>query len=318
MSVRMYLAVAVMFGLLGFSSSARSQPIITFDFPGAGATRPTGINDSGVVVGNILTGGVTQGFIRFADGTFSAPLVHPDDNQNFTRALGISNSGTVVGDFLHFDPSPPVSTFHGYKLTGGTFTQYDHGGPFSTVLTGINDSGHLAGVFGSSVQANQGFLDTGGGPVDFAPAGATSTFVNGLNNLDHAVGQFEDAGGTHGFFRHSSGLIDILNVPGALQTFALGINDAGVIVGSFQDAGMAFHGFFLENGNYTPFDVNLPGSFGTVIRDINNAGQITGFYSNAQGTHGFIAAVPEPGAFALLGGLGALLLVGLRRKAIRR
>ena len=64
--------------------------------------------------------GVTRGFVRFSNGSFSAPIVDPNDTVGFTEGRGINNSGTVVGDYAASDGND-----HGFFLSGGTFTEYD-------------------------------------------------------------------------------------------------------------------------------------------------------------------------------------------------
>jgi hypothetical protein len=154
----------------------------------AGTTVGVGLNDSDVATGYFIDGnGATRGFVRFADGSFNAPLIAPNDNSGYTRGLGINNTGTVVGDFLQTGNN--TSQFHGYILKNGNYTQYDIGGPVSTSLFGINNNGHLAGTFGSSVQPNQGFLDKNGVVETFTVNPALPLFALGLNDLDQVVGQ---------------------------------------------------------------------------------------------------------------------------------
>ena len=63
---------------------------------------------------------MTRGFVRFSDGSFSAPIVDPNDTVGFTEGRGINNSRTVCGDYATSD-----GNIHGFFLSGGTFTEYD-------------------------------------------------------------------------------------------------------------------------------------------------------------------------------------------------
>ena len=169
--------------------AAQADTVTQFDFPSGSNTRALGINDSGNVVGvfNPSSGGV-RGYERSANGTFSAAIADPSDNQNFTRATGINNSGTIVGDYL---TQTNVTEYHGYILKNGTFTTFDVGGPFSTDIFAINNNGDFAGFYGSSAQQNEGFLDVGGTLTTFnGPTGNTATYVNGMNNSDVVVGNY--------------------------------------------------------------------------------------------------------------------------------
>src|ERR1041385_5861423 len=135
------LAVLFMFPLMGTfaqqaANSGSIEVITTFDDPGTGnSTLPQKINERGDVVGEFLdSNGVTRGFIRFSDGSFSAPIVDPNDTVGFTEGRGINNSRTVAGDYVISD-----GTLHSFFLSGGTFTEYDVPNTFQTNLLSIND-----------------------------------------------------------------------------------------------------------------------------------------------------------------------------------
>src|SRR4030095_1576062 len=79
------LAVLFVFPLMGAfaqqaAPSGSIQVITTFDYPGTGNnTLPQKINERGDVVGEFIdSSGVTRGFVRFSDGSFSAPIVDPN------------------------------------------------------------------------------------------------------------------------------------------------------------------------------------------------------------------------------------------------
>src|ERR1041385_3118572 len=95
------LAVLFVFPLMGmFAQQAPNtfsiQVITTFDYPGTGnLTLPQKINERGDVVGEFIdSSAVTRGFIRFSDGSFSDPIVDPNDTVGFTEGRGINNAGT--------------------------------------------------------------------------------------------------------------------------------------------------------------------------------------------------------------------------------
>src|SRR5499425_3928279 len=100
------LAVLFVFPLMGAfaqqaANSGSIEVITTFDYPGAGnLTLPQKINERGDIVGEFIDSNlVVRGFIRFSDGSFSGPIVDPNDNVGFTEGRGINNPGTVVGDY---------------------------------------------------------------------------------------------------------------------------------------------------------------------------------------------------------------------------
>ena len=143
------LAVLFVFPLMGTfaqqaSSSGSIEVITSFDYPGTGnLTLPQKINERGDVVGEFIdSSGVTRGFVRFSDGSFSAPIVDPNDTVGFTEGRGINNSGTVAGDYVISD-----GTIHSFFLSGGTFTEYDVPGAVQTNLLSINDAASFTGTF---------------------------------------------------------------------------------------------------------------------------------------------------------------------------
>src|SRR6266481_9713320 len=169
------LAVLFVFPLMGTfaqqaANSGSIEVITTFDYPGTGnSTLPQKINERGDIVGIYLDSlGVSRGFVRFSNGSFSAPIVDPNDTVGFTEARGINNPGTVVGDY-----ASPDGNNHGFFLSGGTFTEYDIPGALSTVVLGINDPGDFAGGFTDDNVIFQGFVSVGGTITSFRVPGAT-------------------------------------------------------------------------------------------------------------------------------------------------
>src|SRR5262245_14172814 len=121
------MAVLFVFPLMGTlaqqaASSGSIEVITTFDYPGTGnQTLPQKINERGDVVGIFIdSGGVTRAFVRFSDGSFSDPIVDPNDTVGFTEGRGINNSRTICGDYVGGD-----NELHSFFLSGGIFTEYD-------------------------------------------------------------------------------------------------------------------------------------------------------------------------------------------------
>src|SRR5678816_648597 len=193
------LAVLFVFPLMGtFAQQAPNsgsiEVITTFDYPGTGnQTLPQKINERGDVVGEYIdSSGVARGFVRFSDGSFSDPIVDPNDTVGFTEGRGINNSRTVAGDYLISD-----GTLHSFFLSGGTFTEYDVPGAVQTNLLSINDAGDFTGVFdpdGSGIF--QAFVGRGGAITSFSVPGAILTAAFELNNSKQlVVGYYIDSSG---------------------------------------------------------------------------------------------------------------------------
>ena len=192
------LAVLFVFPLMGTfaqqaANSGSIEVITTFDYPGAGnQTLPQKINERGDIVGEFIdSSGVTRGFVRFSDGSFSAPIVDPNDTVGFTEGRGINNPRTVAGDYVISD-----GTVHWFLLSGGTFTEYDLPGALQTNLLWINDPGDLTGTFDPGNGIFQAFITVGGTITSFSVPGALLTLAYEINNSKKlTVGYFVDASG---------------------------------------------------------------------------------------------------------------------------
>src|SRR5437660_7954778 len=203
------LAVLFVFPLLGTfaqqaASSGSIEVITTFDYPGTGnQTLPQKINERGDVVGEFIDStGVARGFVRFSDGSFSAPIVDPNDTVGFTEGRGINNPRTVVGDYATSD-----GNLHGCCLSGGTFPEHDVPGAVFTAVLSINEPVAFTGTFidGSGIQ--QAFVSVGGTLTSFSVPGASATLAYEMNNSGKlVVGYYIDGSGIlHGYYRDGSG-----------------------------------------------------------------------------------------------------------------
>ncbi len=289
------LPVLFVFPLMGtFAQQAPDsvsiRVITTFDYPGTGnLTQPQKINDRGDIVGIYLDSSLVQrGFVRFNNGTFSAPIVEPNDTGNVTQGRGINNSGTVCGDYIGSD-----SVDHGFFLSGGTFTEYNVPGAIGTVVLGINNAADFVGGFSDSSGIFQAFVSLGGTITPFSFPGATSAFADQLNRSNQVVGYYTDSSGIpHGYFRETNGALHFpIDPPGSTGTILFGLNDSNWVVGRYSDSSGVTHGlFFLPPNKFFTFD--YPGSTFTSLNGINAHGFICGRYTDASGIdHGILARV---------------------------
>jgi hypothetical protein len=291
------LAVLFVFPLMGtFAQQAPNsgsiEVITTFDYPGTGnLTLPQKINERGDIVGEFIDStGVTRGFVRFSDGSFSDPIVDPNDTVGFTEGRGINNSRTVAGDYATSD-----GNLHSFFLSGGTFTEYDVPGAVSTNLLSINDPGDFTGGFdpdGSGIF--QGFVGRGETITSFSVPGAASTFAYEINNSKQLlVGYYIDGSGIlHGYFRDTNGALHFpIDPSGSVGTVLFGLNNRNWVVGRYADSSGVTHGlFFVPPDSFFTFD--YPGSTFTSLNGISSQGNICGRFVDASGiAHGFIARV---------------------------
>ena len=291
------LAVLFVFPLMGTfaqqaANSGSIEVITTFDYPGTGivTTSPQKINERGDIVGEFIdSNGVVRGFVRFSDGSFSAPIVDPNDTVGFTEGRGINNSRTVVGDYETSDLNQ-----HGFFLSGGTFTEYDVPGGVTTNVLGINDPGDFAGTFDPGTGILQAFISVGGTLTSFSVPGAIATLAYQLNNSNQlVVGYYLDSSGIpHGYYRDANGALHFpIDPSGSTATILFGDNNRNWVVGRYADSSGATHGlFFTAPNNFFTFD--YPGSTFTSLNGINAQGFICGRYGDASGIgHGIIARV---------------------------
>jgi uncharacterized membrane protein len=290
------LAVLFVFPLMGtFAQQAPNsgsiEVITTFDYPGTGnLTLPQKINEKGDVVGEFIdSNGVTRGFVRFSDGSFSAPIVDPNDTVGFTEGRGINNSRTVCGDYVGGD-----NELHSFFLSGETFTEYDVPGALETNLLSINDAGNFTGGFdpdGSGIF--QAFVSVGGILTSFSVPGALSTFAYEINNSNRlVVGYYIDSLGIlHGYYRDANGALHFpVDPSGSTATVLFGLNDRNWVVGRYASSGVTHGLFFLPPNQFFTFD--YPGSTFTSLNGINDQGMICGRYVDASGiAHGILARV---------------------------
>src|SRR6266446_4618200 len=239
------LAVLFVFPLMGTfaqqaANSGSIEVITTFDYPGTGnQTLPQKINSKGDIVGEYIDSlGVARGFVRFSDGSFSAPIVDPNDTVGFTEGRGINNLRTVVGDYASSD--------------GGTITSFTVPGTSFTLAYQINNSKQLVvGYYIDGSGILHGYYRDANGALHFPidPSGSVTTILFGDNDRNWVVGRYADASGvTHGLFFTAPNNFFTFDYPGSTFTSLNGINAQGFICGRYADpsnSGIA-HGFIAR------------------------------------------------------------------------
>lgn len=255
--------------------------LASFDYPGALDTSPGGINENGDIVGSFVDGlSQTQGFVRFADGTFSDPVVYPSAQSTYLS--DINNTGIMCGSYTLGD-----GTFHGFFLSGSTFTNFDlH--TRNTYVRGVNDAGNFCGT-----TIDQAFVSIDGIVTMFAIPRQAIVEANGINNLNQAVGgavrypQIE-----YSFRRDADGrFVWPIQAPGFANTGMFGVDDKGRMVG-FVTSPDTYTQAVLVRPSYRFAVFAYPGAILTEFNDINTHGQICGKYDSPDGkSHGLIVLV---------------------------
>jgi hypothetical protein len=264
------------------------NPVTVFDYPGAISTVPFSINDKNQIVGlyefvRPQGGSRTHAFLRRSNGTFRAPIIMPGSYHQQTEAYGINNSGTICGTFTGAD-----GAYHGFFLSGDTYTQYDAPQTTHTFLYGINDAGDFVGT-----EDFQGFISVGGIITSIRVPGANNTDPYQLNRRNRIAGKYDEGANiSHGFYSTRTGTLKFpVDAPGAAETELSGINDRGWMVGDTRTNVGTPHGlFFIPPDQFASFD--YPGANFTVLTGINHDGLICGWYGDASGNiHGLVAQV---------------------------
>lgn len=263
--------------LLPVRLMAQQYTYVDINFPGADSTTPTGVNDSGKVVGYWQDNNNNlHGFSW--DGANYTNVDYPGASD--TEALGINNAGEISGVYW----TNAGGSAHGFTLSDGTYTSYDVPG-FSgqTNGAGLNNNGETTGFYNYS--SPTGFVNTNGTFTSFSYPGAAGTFGIALNDFDQIVGDYQvtNTSSPLGFFYANSHFTSI-EYPGDSESHATGINNGGVVVGYNYFTGPPFaQGWLWRSGNFTALtDTSLPLPYG-----INNNGQLVGIY--AAKPSGFLA-----------------------------
>ena len=234
---------AVGFAALALTGALAQSPasfsfslVTTFVYPGSTVTltQPQKINDLGNIAGIFTdTSAVSRGFIRFSNGTFSRPIVDPNDAGNTTQGRGINNSNLVCGDYIDTG-----GAFEGFFFSPpNTFTNYDPD-PTFTIVLGVNNVGDFAGSDIPTGGIQQAFLNIGGTVTEFSVTNATATLAYQLNATDESCGYYIDSSGvSHGYWRDSAGTIHSpIDPVGSTGTILFGNNDRNLIVGRYSDS----------------------------------------------------------------------------------
>jgi len=211
-----------------------------FDHPDAyDYTYAIGINYSGHILGYYENGY----FLKTGSGYQAIEDYHG----YVTDYTGINSSGQLSGYFTESD-----GYAIGFIKTGNSFSLFEHpdvsdaacfyGLPCGTWITGINNHGHIVGVYTDSAGLYRSFRYDGGyTPIDHPDVaiGMIYTWASDINDSGQAVGYFWDTADNTGHGFAFAGSFEIFDHPGAAAggegTYILGINNSGQIVGWYDD-----------------------------------------------------------------------------------
>lgn len=326
-----FLALLFLSSLTAFTqTSSPNPPRITFnniDVPGATATIPTGINNSGTIAGIFLDStGAFHGFLADKTGAFVKSIDFPGAPQ--TEPSGINERGDLVGSYLD-----DAGIFHGFVLQDGNFSTLDVPGAADSFPLDINDQGVIAGFYQDAALLDHGFvLDKAGFHTVDDPAQASpTTELMSINNKGDIIGDFDfDSNGIfHGAFLLTQGTFVPFTLPQATNgIFALGLNNAGDVAGSFLGDDFIQRGFVSGRNGLVIFD--FPGALATAPIQINSSRSVVGVFADINvNTRGFLvtfggsdttSSLAAPAASALIQTTtptGQTVLCGSVQQALR-
>ena len=187
------------------------------------------------VAARCLLAAVPLAIAPAADAGYNLTFVTDPTGTNFINLLGINDSGTIAG----FDNS---ATNQGFTLTlPSSFTTVNFPGAASSMVTGINATGDLSGIYVDAAGVNHGFTDIGGTfkTVD-NPASPVFNQALGINNSDETVGYYAPtitgSPGDVSYSQKGGVFTAIGGLPTNFNNQAVGINSAATpwIVGFYQ------------------------------------------------------------------------------------
>ena len=161
-------------------------------------------------------------------------------------------------------------------------------GARSTELSGLNDSGLVAGTYsGTRRGQSNGFVRHPDGTYETFTLPGSYGSVTTLNNLGDIAG-FSYSGDdvASGFLRTADGVFTSIDVPGSSSTKIYALNDLGDVAGLYLgDNG--YEGFVRE-ADSTVTTVQVPGAASTTPTLINNAGGVAGNIRRDNAGLGFV------------------------------
>jgi len=266
----------------------------TIDYPDGPDSDAQAINDHGEIVG--AYGGdlpdFRQGLPAYGfrlNGSSFEKIVFP--KAPITLALGVNSLGEIVG---YYSLDPADESGHGFTLLGKKFTTVDYPGSAQyTIANAINKSGHVVGYYNFPNANTHGFLLKAGVFTDIDYPGSSSSVAYGINDAGSVVGCYSNDEVTNHGFTLVSGVYNNVDYPGATDTCLFGLNNKGQIVGYYDEGqGTVGHGFLLQSGTFTAFDVPYAGVVTTWPFAINDKGRIVGQYWDSNNyTFGFEAKI---------------------------
>lgn len=295
--------------LLSAGMAAAAQPRFTsFDYPGAVATSPEGINAAGDVVGFYVDSkNVQHGFLLRA-GTFTS-VDYPGAIATHVNSINVN--GDMVG--FHVDTAGlPGGGDRGFVLEKGGFVEIMYPGHLNTILQRITDEGVIFGCYHDTDTMGTMHGIQFNFPTEFSALDMQASMSNGaLIQGGVAAGFYTDmmTNVTHGYLA-SKDTFAPFDFPFSIATNVWDLSPAGELAGVYTDTAKKAHGFVLKlddslltfginpqfgvSGSFSFESVDFPGATATRAFGINAHGTVVGSYTDAGAkTHGYLLTRPQ-------------------------
>lgn len=255
--------------------AAQTYSLQSFNYTNTSYMEAHGINNRGAVVGFVRYSDPTSGkssdlgFKRDANGVLERPFAA----SRSTYAYGITDHGVIAG----FRSTGP-SSWTGFLLYQGVFTDYSAQSGWTTLIYGINNRGDFVGVARNG-QSSYGFINSNGVATKIQCPPNYSTYLiepRGIAADGTVVGFCYAQGDVVGFIRGPAGRYKIIRINGSQNTRVLGINSlAHKIVGGYYGYTSGSHGFVYDYITDTTTTVDWR-PLNTQVTGINSEGVIVG------------------------------------------
>jgi hypothetical protein len=239
------------------------------------------VNANSDVLGWAFGGNSQLSYLR-QHGGFITPLACPDGNRVALTVGSINRWGEIAGSCPHETTRQPqgiVLTPSSPRRNPPTILTVP--GASQTFASGINDLGHVVGIF----------YDDRGGPLPFIAAQGRAweianplqpgvgTIAESVTNWGAIVGHYRASSPdhrTHGWLYFYTGQAYSFDVPGMHDTFVWDMNDYGQAVGATSDQQHTQSFFYETNGVFYAIQSPDPAVIFTDVSGLNSQGQLVG------------------------------------------
>ena len=263
--------------LVPLSAQAQTMYTVT-DLGSLGGTITfvTGVNSSGVAVGGSTdSSGRLRAFI-WKNGVMQS--IEPPEGYTRSLAMGISNSGKVVGRFDNQESCQYPNCRHITFVYDKSVQVLPTLGGTQTQGYGISNSGYVVGA-ATSAQSNmllRGFVLRKDSIRELGTLGGIFSGAHAVNSRGIAAGYAGVPGpGTSHAALFRGDIVEDLGTLGGDRSLATGINNAGEVVGySDTTNNEEVRGFVVRKGQM--YDLGTFGGRDSEAFAINNLSQIVG------------------------------------------